>query len=131
MNNAIILFDGVCNFCNGTVNFIIRHDPNGYFKFGSLQSEVGQALLTEYGISQTNLDTLVLIEDGKVFLQSTAVLKIFQKLSGGWSILHDFIVVPRFIRDPFYDLFSKYRYSIFGKKTECRVPTEEERSRFI
>ena len=131
MSNAIILFDGVCNFCNGTVNFIIRHDPNGYFKFGSLQSEAGQTLLKQYGISQPDLDTIILIEDGKVYLQSTAVLKIFQYLSGGWSILHDFIIIPSFIRDPLYDLFAKYRYKIFGKKDVCRVPTEEERSRFI
>ena len=82
-------------------------------------------------MSQTDLDTLILIEDGKAFTHSTAVLKIYQQLSGGWSILYDFIVVPQFIRDPLYDLFAKYRYKIFGKQNECRIPTNEERARFI
>ena len=131
MSEAIILFDGVCNFCNGMVDFIIRHDPNAYFKLGALQSDEGQALLKQFGISQTDLDTLILIEDGKVFTHSTAVLKIYQHLSGGWSILYDFIVVPQFIRDPLYDFFSKYRYKLFGKSAECRVPTKVERVRFI
>ena len=113
------------------VNFIIHHDPDGHFKFGALQSEEGQALLEQYGIWRTGLDTLILIEDGVVYTHSTAALKIYQHLSGGWSILYDFIVIPRFIRDPLYDLFAKYRYKIFGKKDVCRMPTEEERSRFI
>ena len=124
--NAIILFDGVCNFCNSSVNFIIDHDPDGYFKFAALQSDEGQALLVKYGIWQTDIDTIILIEDEKVFTRSTAVLKISSKLSGWTSILHDFIIVPEFIREPLYDLFAKYRYKIFGKKDVCRIPTEEE-----
>ncbi len=131
MSNAIILFDGVCNFCNRTVNFIAKHDPEMYFKFGALQSVEGQALLKQYGIFQTDLETMILIEDGQVYTHSTAVLKISEHLSGRWSILYDFIVVPQFIRDPVYKLFSKYRYNLFGKQAECRMPTEEERSRFI
>ncbi len=131
MSNAIILFDGVCNFCNSTVNFIIDHDPNGYFKFAASQSDEGQALLVKYDIWQTDIDTIILIEDEKVFSRSTAVLKISSKLSGWTSILHDFIIVPTFIRDPLYDLFAKYRYKIFGRREVCRVPTPEERSRFI
>jgi predicted DCC family thiol-disulfide oxidoreductase YuxK len=131
VSEAIILFDGVCNFCNGIVNFIIRQDPAGYFKLGALQSDESQSILKNYGILRTDLDTLILIEDGKVFTHSTAVLKIYQHLSGGWSILYDFIVVPQFIRDPLYDLFARYRYSIFGKRTKCRMPTKDERERFI
>jgi len=113
------------------VDFIISHDSDAYFKFGALQSDEGQALLKEYGMSQSDLDTLILIEDGKAFTHSTAVLKIYQHLSGGWSILYDFIVVPQFIRDPLYDLFAKFRYKIFGHKAECRIPTNEERARFM
>ena len=128
--NAIILFDGVCNFCNSSVNFIIDHDPDGYFKFAALQSDEGQALLVKYGIWQTDIDTIILIEDEKVFTRSTAVLKISSKLSGWTSILHDFIIIPEFIRDSLYDLFAKFRYKIFGKREVCRVPTPEERSRF-
>ena len=113
------------------VDFIIRHDPDGYFRLGALQSDSGQGLLKQYEMSQTDLDTLILIEDGKVFTHSTAVLKIFQHLSGGWSILYDFIVIPLFIRDPLYGLFSRYRYKIFGKRHKCRMPTKEETVRFI
>jgi predicted DCC family thiol-disulfide oxidoreductase YuxK len=113
------------------VDFIIRHDRKEYFKFGALQSDNAQALIKQYGIWQTNLDTLILTENGKVFTHSTAVLKIYQHLSGGWSIFYDFIVIPQFIRDPLYDLFSKYRYKIFGRRNECRMPTKEVKSRFI
>ncbi len=131
MENAIILFDGVCNFCNSSINFIIDHDPKGYFKFAALQSEAGIALLKEYGINNTSLDTVILIEEGKVFTHSTAALRISKKLTGWYSILYDFIVIPEFIRDPLYRLFAKYRYTMFGKKDACRVPTKEERTRFI
>jgi predicted DCC family thiol-disulfide oxidoreductase YuxK len=113
------------------VDFIIRNDPEGYFKFGALQSREGKALLKEHGILQTDLDTLIMIEDGKVFTHSTAGLKIYQHLSGWWSILYDFIVVPQFIRDPVYVLCAKYRYKIFGRQDTCRVPTSEEQARFI
>ena len=130
MEHAVILFDGVCNFCNSTVNFIIDNDPNRYFKFAASQSVEGQALLVKYDIWQTDIDTIILIEDEKVYTRSTAVLKISSKLSGWTSILHDFIIIPEFIRDSLYDLFAKFRYKIFGKREVCRVPTPEERSRF-
>ena len=129
--HAIILFDGVCNFCNRGVNFIIDHDPKGYFQFAALQSLEEQELRSKRGILHSDLDTLILIEDGKVFTRSTAALMILRRLSGWTSILHDFIIVPEFIRDAFYDLFAKYRYKVFGKQKICRVPTKEERERFI
>ena len=131
MSHAIILFDGVCNFCNWSVDFIARHDPDNYFQFGALQSESGKALLQKYGWTENNLDTLILIEDGQIYSRSTAALQIAKHLSGWYSLLYDFIVIPAFIRDPFYDLFATVRYSLFGKKTECRVPTKEEMGRFI
>ena len=130
MNRAIILFDGVCNFCNRSVNFIIDHDPAGYFHFAALQSETGKALLNRYHFSSDDLDTLILIEDDRIYSQSTAVLRILRRLEGWYSLFYDFIVVPPFIRDFFYYLFARYRYSIFGKQAECRVPTKEE-ARFI
>jgi predicted DCC family thiol-disulfide oxidoreductase YuxK len=131
VSDSIILFDGVCNFCNSTVNFIIRHDPNGYFKFAALQSEAGEKLLKEYRIDATKLDTLILIENGIVYTHSTAVLKIFQKLEGWYPILYDFTIIPLFIRDFLYHLFAKYRYKIFGKQETCHIPTKEELSRFL
>ena len=82
--SAIILFDGVCNFCNGSVNFIIERDKEGYFKFAPLQSEIGQKLLDEHGIDKTETDSVVLIEDGKAYVRTTAALRIARKLSGAW-----------------------------------------------
>jgi predicted DCC family thiol-disulfide oxidoreductase YuxK len=131
VNHAIILFDGVCNFCKWSVNFIIDHDPEGYFQFAVLQSETGEELLNQYGKSSDNLDTLILIEEGRIYTHSTASLRIVKNLKGWYGLLYDFIVIPEFIRDAFYDLFAKFRYSIFGKSKECRVPTKEEKERFI
>ena len=129
--NAVLLFDGVCNFCNGSVNFIIDHDPNAYFKFASLQSEAGLSLLTKYGLHQSSLDTMILIEDGKAYTHSTAALRAMRRLSGWPSLLYDFIVIPEVLRDGIYGLFARNRYSLFGQRQACRVPTEAEKSRFI
>ena len=101
--SAIILFDGVCNFCNGSVNFIIERDPEGYFKFAPLQSEVGEKLLKENGVDKIETDSVVLIEDGKVYTHTTAALLIARRLSGRWSWFYGFIVVPGFFRDIFYN----------------------------
>jgi len=128
---AIILFDGVCNFCNGSVNFIIERDKQGYFKFAPLQSEIGQKLLDEYGIDKTEIDSVALIEDGKAYVRTTAALRIARKLEGVWSWFYGFIVVPSFIRDIFYKLFAKYRYRMFGKQDACMMPTPEIRERFL
>lgn len=128
---AIILFDGVCNFCNDSVNFIIERDPTGYFKFAPLQSEIGEKLLAEHAIDKTHTDSVILIEDGKAYMRTTAALRITRKLTGGWSLFYGFIIVPAFIRDIFYDLFAKYRYKLFGKQDACMLPSPEIRSRFL
>ena len=129
--SAIILFDGVCNFCNGSVNFIIERDKTGYFKFAPLQSEAGEKLLQENGVDKAQTDSVILIEDGKVYTHSTAALKIARKLEGKWSWLSHLSIVPRFIRDGFYKLFAKYRYKMFGKQEACMLPTPEVRERFL
>lgn len=129
--SAVVLFDGVCNFCDGAVNFIIARDKTGYFKFAPLQSEIGERLLAENGIDKIETDSVVLIEDNKVYTYSTAALRVARKLDGLWSWAYAFIVVPQFIRDFFYKLFAKYRYKMFGKKDECMLPTPEIRSRFL
>ena len=131
MDQAIILFDGVCNFCNSSVNFIIDRDPKNYFTFGALQSIKGQALLERYGLSQTALDTLILIESKQIYSRSTAALRIAKRLSGLWPLFYCFVIIPRFLRDPIYGLIAKYRYKIFGKREVCRVPTPEEKARFL
>ena len=129
--SAIILFDGVCNFCNGSVKFIIERDKEAYFKFAPLQSDVGEKLLRENGVDKVETDSVVLIEDGKVYTRTTAALRIARRLSGAWRWFYGFIVVPSFVRDVFYKLFAKYRYKMFGKQEACMLPTPEVRERFL
>ncbi len=129
--SGIILFDGVCNFCNGSVNFIIERDAENYFKFAPLQSEIGEKLVNEYGIDKNAVDSVILIENGKAYTRTTAVLRIAQKLGGAWRLFYGFIIVPEFIRDYFYKLFAAYRYKIFGKTEACMMPTPELRARFL
>ena len=129
--SAIILFDGVCNFCNGSVNFIIARDPQGYFKFAPLQSDVGARLLAENGVDRIETDSVVLIENGQVYTHSTAALRIARKLSGAWRWFYYLVHVPRFLRDGAYKLLAKYRYALFGQKDECMLPSPEVRARFL
>lgn len=129
--NAIILFDGICNFCNGAVNFIIERDPGSYFKFAPLQSEIGQKLIAEHGIDKAQTDSVILIEDGRAYTHSTAALRVARRLSGAWSWLYGFRIVPKFIRDFAYRLFAKYRYQMFGKQDACMLPTPDVRARFL
>ena len=128
---AIILFDGVCNFCNGTVNFIIRHDSANYFRFTPLQSEIGQKLLGEYNLNKPDVDSVILIEKGAAYTHSTAALKIAGNLDGNWKVFSIFRFVPRFLRDFGYKTFAKNRYRLFGKKDVCMMPTPEIRARFL
>jgi predicted DCC family thiol-disulfide oxidoreductase YuxK len=126
----IILFDGVCNFCNGAINFVIDHDTERRFRFASLQSDIGQRILTENRRSVSDFDTVLLVREGKVYEKSTAALEIVRYLRG-WSWLYACRFIPRFIRDAVYNLIAQNRYRIFGKSESCRIPTPEERSLFI
>ncbi len=128
---AIILFDGVCNFCNGSVNFVIEHDKAGYFKFAPLQSEAGEKLAAEHGISRIETDSVILIEDGKAYTLSTAALRIARKLDGIWSAAYAAVIVPRPVRNIFYKLFAKNRYRFFGRTEACMMPTPDVRARFL
>ncbi len=128
---AIILFDGLCNFCNNSVNFIIGRDRAGYFKFAPNQSEIGERLLREHKINKAETDSVILIEDGTVYLYSTAALRIARQLDGAWSWLYALSVAPAFVRDFFYQLFAKYRLQMFGKRDACLMPTPEIRQRFL
>ena len=129
--SAIILFDGVCNFCNSSVNFIIARDTAGYFKFAPLQSEIGEKLLAENGVDKIETDSVVRIADGKVYTHSTAALRVARRLDGAWKWLYYLIFMPRIIRDGAYKLFARYRYRLFGKKDECMLPSPEIRARFL
>jgi predicted DCC family thiol-disulfide oxidoreductase YuxK len=130
-HNAIILFDGVCNFCNSSINFVIRHDKKKYFKFATLQSSFAKELLQELETLAPPMDSLVLIENNKLFKRSTAVLNIAKKLDGAYFFLSVFFILPRFIRDHVYFFVAKKRYKWFGKKEACMIPTEEVKERFI
>ncbi|WP_155591767.1 thiol-disulfide oxidoreductase DCC family protein [Lysinibacillus cavernae] len=127
---GIILFDGVCNFCDSTVQFIIKHDRAGYFQFASLQSDVGQALLAQYNIPK-NIDSVILIEQGKASIESAAALKICRKLDRLWPCFYVLILVPPFIRNALYRQFAKHRYRLFGQKQQCLLPTPSQRQRFL
>lgn len=132
MNRSpLILFDGVCNLCNGSVQFVIRHDKNGLFRFASLQSESGQQLLQKHQLPIANFSSFVLIDNGKVYTRSTAALKVARKLSGPIKMLYGFIIVPTFIRDAIYNFIARNRYKWFGKKESCMIPTPELKNRFL
>lgn len=127
----ILLFDGVCNLCNGAVNFIIDHDPEAHFHFAALQSEFGQQKLVELGYNTETFDSLVLLSEGQVYKKSTAALKISKQLSGLYPLLYAFIIVPPFIRHWVYNIIAKNRYKWWGKRDTCRMPTPELKSRFV
>ncbi len=132
MNNMqIILFDGVCNLCNSSINFIIDRDPDQNFVFAPLQEKTGQDLQRKYGLSPEALDSVVLIKRGKIFKKSSAALEIAKKLSGGWKLLIILKLIPRRFRDMIYDVIAKNRYRWFGKTDQCRMPTSELKMRFI
>jgi predicted DCC family thiol-disulfide oxidoreductase YuxK len=126
----IIFFDGVCNLCNGAINFIIDHDRNGYFKFAPLQSIAAEQYIPL--TIKENADSIILINtEGKISSKSTAALKIAKKLNGLWKIFFIFIIIPKFIRDYLYDFIAKNRYKWFGKRDSCRMPTTEIKNRFL
>ena len=131
MYPSIILFDGVCNLCSGSVQFIIARDANKVFRFASLQSEIGKQLLNQHQLSTTDFNTIVFIENNKVYTKSTAALRIARKLDGFWYLLYAFILVPSFIRNAVYDYIGRNRYRFWGKKEECWLPTAEMKSRFL
>lgn len=127
---SIVLFDGECNVCNASVQFILKRDAKGYFQFASLQSEMGQSLLKQYGVSPT-LNSLVLIDQGKAYTQSTAALKIAKNLNGLWKLCYMAILIPTKLRNQAYNVLANNRYKWFGKKEACLLPTQEQRRRFL
>jgi len=130
-NTVVVLFDGVCNLCNGTVQFIIKRDAKGVFRFASLQSSYGQRQLKNFGLPSDTLYSIVVLHDGKAYQQSDAVLIILKHLGRGWSWLTMFRILPRFFRDAVYVFIARNRYRFFGKKDQCMIPTPELKSRFM
>jgi predicted DCC family thiol-disulfide oxidoreductase YuxK len=127
----IVLFDGVCNFCNGAVQFIIKRDPKGVFSFASLQSEPGQKQLKNLHLPTDTFNSMVYIEGARFYTKSTAALKIVRQLNGLWPLLYALILVPKPLRDAGYGLISKNRYKWFGQKDECMIPDPDIRKRFL
>jgi len=127
----IVLFDGICNLCNGLVRFIIKRDRTGKFKFASLQSEIGQHWLMKFGLAKNEFESFVLIRGDKYYIKSDAALKMLRELGGIWIVFYFFILIPRPVRDLIYDLIAKSRYRIFGKRDVCLIPTPELRERFL
>lgn len=132
-NQGIILFDGMCNYCSGWIDFIIKHDKKDYFRFATLQSDIAKKFLAKKNILAENLpDSIILIEGEKIYFRSDAGLRIQRKLNFPFPLLYFLIIFPRFIRDGVYDFIADHRYQWFGKKENCRVPvTEEEKRKFL
>lgn len=135
--HGIVLFDGVCNLCNASVSFIIDRDPHGYFRFASLQSDAGAALLRRHGrrpgigVPPGKLESVILVERGRLYSQSDAALRISRRLSGAWPLVSGLVIVPRPLRDLVYRWIAANRYRWFGKSETCRVPTPDLRARFL
>ena len=127
----VILFDGVCNFCNSAVNFTIKRDKKAIIQYAPLQSEKGRLFLRQYNLPVEEMKSFVFIEEGKAYLRSTASLKVCRHLNGLWPLLYVFIIVPRFIRDGIYNFIAKNRYKWFGMRQECMMPTPDVRKRFL
>jgi predicted DCC family thiol-disulfide oxidoreductase YuxK len=126
----IIVFDGVCNFCNRIVQLIIRHDPSAQIHFAAQQSEAGKKLIKDLAIKESS-NSVLFVKDGLVYYQSDAVIEIAKLLTGWPSIFKYGIIVPRFLRNAIYKFIAANRYAIFGKQDQCMVPKEEDRVRFL
>lgn len=129
--HPILLFDGVCNLCNGFVQFVIARDPPGRFRFAALGTAAAASVLREVGVAEPLPDSIVLVEDGRVFTRSDAALRIARGLRFPWPLFYGFVAVPRFIRDRLYDAIAARRYRWFGRRETCMVPTPELKRRFL
>lgn len=127
----ILLFDGVCNLCISIVNFILKKDTKGKFKFAALQSESGQALLNKFGLSTKDFNSFIFISGDKYFIKSSAVLHVLKELRIVWILFYIFIVIPRPIRDFMYSIIAKTRYTIFGKQNTCFLPSPDIKRKFL
>ena len=127
----IILFDGICNFCNSSVDFVIEHDKNNLYVFAALQSEIGQKYLEKINLPRNDFDSFVLIDQDEFYTASTAALIVAKDLSGFIRFLYPLIYIPKVVRDSIYKWIAKHRYKVFGKRDRCRVPTQEYKDKFL
>lgn len=131
MTAPVLLFDGVCNLCNASVQWVLLRDQKAVFQFSALQSETGQTLLQKWGRSTEDFDSVVLIDGERLWEQSDVPLEIVRRLGGGWKLLYVFKIVPRFLRDSIYRIIARNRYRWFGKQASCMLPRPEWKGRFI
>ena len=131
MTRPIVLFDGVCKFCNASVNFLIERDRAGRIQFAPLQSGLGRSLLTRFGLARDRIDSIVLVEGKRCSTGSTAALRLTRYMDGVWPLVGVFLFVPAFLRDFCYAILARNRYRWFGRLDACRVPTPEIRQRFL
>lgn len=131
MEERVILFDGVCNLCNNTVQFVIKHDTGGKFKFAALQSDYAKETLKNQSLDSASLSSIVLIDEAKVYTKSTAALRIAKYLNNGLPFLYHLILLPKFLRDGVYDIIAKNRYKWFGQQENCMIPTPDLKNRFL
>jgi len=127
----IVLFDGVCNLCNASVQFIIKKDKKNQFLFGSLQGKFGQEQLKKYHLPATDFNSFMLLEGEQLYTKSTGALRMLKHLGSGWQLFYAFMIVPEFIRDGVYEFISENRYKWFGSKEECWLPKPELKSKFL
>lgn len=130
-DKSIIFFDGVCNLCNASIDFVIQRDKKDHFLVGALQEDFSKNILSKFQVREDYLDSLVLLEKGEIYYKSTAALKIARHLSGPLPILYPLIFLPKFLRDAIYNWIGSNRYRWFGKKSTCRLPTPEEKAKFL
>lgn len=131
LEKATILFDGICNLCNHSVQFIIKRDKKNHFLFAALQSNFGQEQLTRFDISTQGVESIVLIYKDRVYQRSDAVLEISRHLGGLWPLCYGFKILPPFLRDAAYNLIARHRYKWFGRKDECMIPTPDLKMKFL
>lgn len=131
MKEQVILFDGVCNLCNGAVQFVIRYDKKEKFRFAALQSESGQKLLSKHHLPITDFNSFVLITGDRYLVKSSAALTVLKELGGIFRIFYLFMILPKSLRDWVYDTIARSRYRIFGENNACMVPTPALRQRFL
>jgi predicted DCC family thiol-disulfide oxidoreductase YuxK len=131
LSHPVILFDGVCNLCSSSVQFVIKRDKKDVFRFASLQSSFGQALLKNNNMPTIGFNSFILFDRKKIYTKSTGALMVAKKLGGVLSLLYFFIIIPSFIRDSIYDFIARNRYKWFGKKEECWIPTDELKNKFF
>lgn len=131
LENPVLLFDGVCNLCNASVQWILKLDHKAQFRFAALQSEFGQQILQKYGLKQEHFDTVVLSVGDRIFLRSDAPLEIVRRLGGFWKLFYLFKILPRPLRDALYNFVARNRYRWFGRQEACMLPRPEWKGRFL